>query len=733
MKLKMSSSEPVDVVVFGVGDLRTDDHGGLVQALSNNGGNNNNNNNVLPIVVLESFSNNIPGSTAHPLDTATLLHHALLDLHESLETNYQLQLQVVSSYDDVKKMAANPRIHVCDLGPADNAMGYGAYSYFHNRDVQVHAWTCRLREEPWQTPQHVSDDHPTYASQHAQNEPQPPLPRPPPKQDTTPNGTTKSSSSFSSSSSSSLPSPQELVNLISQSTTNNKEQRNTGLYGTHWGGLDPSTVGELKVLELVQKYVKECNENDKAWLQQQHVSPPLRNPSSLEHAAMEWGSEHWIKGEPMTRFLAAPLFLGTISPRRLWHLAREDKNNNYYFWEETTSVLRTLVESKEWHALLAARNIHTDPQYSTTTTTTTRSSSSSNDGELQYKYWRWHGFLCRYAQYGSPQKKEGMLLIHGFGASGSQWTGTMEHLGDEHFILAPDLIGFGHSEKPPLTYTQYLWESYTASFHKEVAHHWESFIVGGNSIGGYTSMGVAADDAVPADESHVSASGSAGSGKCAGVILMNSAGQIKSRREVLVEGGDGGGGVTTTTTTTIAQITSGDALPRCSPPLPRSAARAFGHGLLWYLRPRIQDICKNLYPTNPSAVNENLVRSILRDSLDPGAINVMISGSKLPPPRTANELLGADYGSASTNPKEGRWMGPVLVAQGMLDPLNDAKTRATMLGDLREGITVTPIDAGHCPHDELPKDVANAIDAWMQAMKIGQEVKSVDDSAQVEV
>jgi pimeloyl-ACP methyl ester carboxylesterase len=668
----------MDVVVFGVGDLRTDDHGGLVQALSNGG-------NVVPVIVLESFSN-IPGSTVHPLDTATLLHHALQDLQESLEKNYQLQLQVLSRFNEVKDMGDIQTIHVCDLGPADNAMGYGAYSYFQNQKVKVHAWTCRLREEPWQTPQHVSDDHPTYVSQHAQKEPQSPLPRPSPKEETTLNGTTESSSS------SSLPSPQDLVNLISQST--NEEERNTGLYGTHWGGLDPSSVGELKVLELVQKYVEECNEDDKTWLQQ-HVSPPLRNPSSLEHAAMEWGSEHWIKGEPMTRFLAAPLFLGTISPRRLWHLAR-NKNN---FWEET-SVLRTLAESKEWHALLAARNIHTDPQYSS--------------GELQYKYWRWHGFLCRYAQYGSP-RNEGMLLIHGFGASSSQWTGTMQHL-EEYHILAPDLIGFGHSEKPPLTYTQYLWESYTASFHKEVAHHWESFVVGGNSIGGYTSMGVAADDT--ANETHVSASGAPGSGRCAGVILMNSAGQIKKREEIDEKH------------VTMAQVTSGDALPKCSPPLPGTAARVFGNGLLWYLRPRIQSICKNLYPTNPSAVNENLVKSILRDSLDPGAINVMISGSKLPPPRTANELLGADYGSSGG--KEGRWTGPVLVAQGMLDPLNDAKTRASMLGDLREGITVTPIDAGHCPHDELPEDVANAIDTWMRAMK-KEQVTSIDYSVEIKV
>ena len=156
-------------------------------------------------------------------------------------------------------------------------------------------------------------------------------------------------------------------------------------------------------------------------------------------------------------------------------------------------------------------------------------------------------------------------------------------------------------------------------------------------------------------------------------------------------------------------------------PPPREVARIGGTGLLAYLRPRIQSICKNLYPTNPDAVDELLTGNILRDSLDPGAINVMISGSKLPPPRTANELLGADFGSARSHSKEdssiipaaeGMWEGRTLVAQGELDPLNDAKTRAKLLGELREGITVRPINAGHCPHDELDEDVSSAIAQW---------------------
>lgn len=155
-----------------------------------------------------------------------------------------------------------------------------------------------------------------------------------------------------------------------------------------------------------------------------------------------------------------------------------------------------------------------------------------------------------------------------------------------------------------------------------------------------------------------------------------------------------------------------------SRPLPRPFARLVGNGLLSYLRPRIQSICVNLYPTNPDAVDDDLCRNILRDSLDPGAINVMISGSKLPTPRTYNEVVAADFGqSGSPQSVESQFTGPILVAQGILDPLNDAKGRARQLKTLRKGIEVAELEGGHCPHDEIPEQVASAMVKWMKDTK----------------
>lgn len=124
-----------------------------------------------------------------------------------------------------------------------------------------------------------------------------------------------------------------------------------------------------------------------------------------------------------------------------------------------------------------------------------------------------------------------------------------------------------------------------------------------------------------------------------------------------------------------------------------------------------------MYPTNPGAVDRPLCENILRDSLDPGAINVMISGSKLPMPRTYNEVVAADFGQAFQGQKESTFKGPILMAQGILDPLNDAKGRSEALEKLRSGITIDPLQAGHCPHDEVPDQVASSIARWLEATR----------------
>ena len=58
--------------------------------------------------------------------------------------------------------------------------------------------------------------------------------------------------------------------------------------------------------------------------------------------------------------------------------------------------------------------------------------------------------------------------------------------------------------------------------------------------------------------------------------------------------------------------------------------------------------------------------------------------------------------------------GPVLISQGILDPLNNAKLRAEQFRSIRENIQVDLLSLGHCPMDENPELIANSIANWIE-------------------
>jgi pimeloyl-ACP methyl ester carboxylesterase len=53
-----------------------------------------------------------------------------------------------------------------------------------------------------------------------------------------------------------------------------------------------------------------------------------------------------------------------------------------------------------------------------------------------------------------------------------------------------------------------------------------------------------------------------------------------------------------------------------------------------------------------------------------------------------------------------RYKGPVLIAQGALDPLNNATMRANLFRTIRQDITIDLLPLGHCPMDEDPVKVS---------------------------
>ena len=111
--------------------------------------------------------------------------------------------------------------------------------------------------------------------------------------------------------------------------------------------------------------------------------------------------------------------------------------------------------------------------------------------------------------------EKAILLIHGFGASTDHWRYNIPALSAEYEVHAIDLLGFGKSPKPvDVEYSGALWKDQVISYVKEVIK--KPTIIVGNSLGGYAAL------AAGAELKELSA----------GVILLNAAGYFSEEKLV---------------------------------------------------------------------------------------------------------------------------------------------------------------------------------------------------------
>jgi len=240
------------------------------------------------------------------------------------------------------------------------------------------------------------------------------------------------------------------------------------------------------------------------------------------------------------------------------------------------------------------------------------STSATDTTSWTYSYRYWRGFVQRDALM-SPlcfnPKKAAIVCIHGFGGSTNQFTGMAKFLSKDFNVFALDSLGFGHSEKPPLSYNQYLWRDQVVEFIDSVvapqyiaaigSEQQIEIIVAGNSIGGFTAASVAAALAERPD--HIVT--------CRGLVLFNPSGKIE---------------------VPMSDSSSAVLVPAApySGPAPE-LLRLFGKTVFSLLQPRIQRTCEWLYPARPDhVVRSGLADNIFRDSCDPGAADVIASGGK---------------------------------------------------------------------------------------------------------
>jgi pimeloyl-ACP methyl ester carboxylesterase len=101
------------------------------------------------------------------------------------------------------------------------------------------------------------------------------------------------------------------------------------------------------------------------------------------------------------------------------------------------------------------------------------------------------GYRLHYFEAGAADGTP-LVLVHGLGARGEDWGAMIPPLAAQGFhVYVPDLLGYGRSPKPDVSYSISLEEQTVAQFMQAV--HVSKADVGGWSMGGWVAMKLALD------------------------------------------------------------------------------------------------------------------------------------------------------------------------------------------------------------------------------------------------
>jgi pimeloyl-ACP methyl ester carboxylesterase len=281
-------------------------------------------------------------------------------------------------------------------------------------------------------------------------------------------------------------------------------------------------------------------------------------------------------------------------------------------------------------------------------------------------YWQWRGQNIYYVQAGDRASEfPPLLLIHGFGASTDHWRKNIAELQNDCLVYAIDLLGFGRSSKPDWVYSGQLWQEQLATFIQEVVG--QPVVLAGNSLGGYAALCVGGN--------HPELT--------RGVVLLNSAGPFSDQE------------------TTPKKVTLKQRLQQVVRSILLQPWSSFL--LFQYVRRKsmIRKTLQQVY-LDASAVTDQLVEDIYRPSCDPGAAKVFASVFKSPRGDKVDELLQ-------------RLDAPLLLLWGEGDPWMDTRARSRQFHQHYSSISEHFLNAGHCPHDEIPQQVNQKIREWLHS------------------
>tara|TARA_Y100001970_G_scaffold288643_1_gene416552 strand:+ start:5897 stop:6793 length:897 start_codon:yes stop_codon:yes gene_type:complete len=265
--------------------------------------------------------------------------------------------------------------------------------------------------------------------------------------------------------------------------------------------------------------------------------------------------------------------------------------------------------------------------------------------------------------------KPAILLIHGFGASTDHWRFNIPTLSNDYEVHAFDLIGFGKSAKPSnLAYGGNLWKDQAINYIKEKIR--KPTILVGNSLGGYAALAAAA----------------ALGEMSAGVVLLNAAGYFSDEKSKTKTG------IATVRDTVAGIFLKNVVLQRLIFENMRKPSA-------------IRRTLNQVY-INKTNVDDDLIESIRKPSLDKGAFDVF--KSVFNPSGPQGEPLDSLFKKLKV---------PLLLLWGNKDPwMNTPKKRQSYSKYVPPLTSEVILDAGHCPHDEIPDQVNRHILEWIKKL-----------------
>lgn len=282
-----------------------------------------------------------------------------------------------------------------------------------------------------------------------------------------------------------------------------------------------------------------------------------------------------------------------------------------------------------------------------------------------------------------PSDGKRILLVHGFGASSYHWRYQVANLAEQGYrVYSLCLLGYGWSDRAILPYSGEVWAAQINDFLREVAGG--PAVLVGNSIGAFATLLAASLDPQ----------------LCGGLVLLNAAGRFEERQP-----GE-----------SPAQKQAGDLVAEAeekADPGPvqwllQQVRRALASWAFYSTKLRIQPILEWVY-VNGSQVDEDLVTSIRTPAEHPDALDAFTEVIQAGRRTQVSVFEALDAVPSSL---------PVLLIWGMQDPWMRPQRATAILSECAQrGIQCNLVEveeAGHCPQDDAPAAVNDALVSWLE-------------------